>query len=316
MTPILPPALRAAVQKLAMGTGGLDIRVRRMSEHFRKGGSSNPTLDFNAYLVARLPATYASVAACINELLLRKPDFAPRTLLDAGSGPGTASWAAVEAFPRLSGLAFIDNNQEFLSLASALAQHSDHPALRQAKTQIADLGQPLHAAAADLVIAAYALAELPLGKIAAATGNLWAAARDVLIIVEPGTPQGYARVIDARSLLIAEGAHIIAPCLHGNACPLSPPDWCHFNARLPRSREHMHAKKAAVPYEDEKYCYLIAARSPVQNTGSRILAPPVATKGETRFKLCSENGLSHRKVAARDKAEHKRARKLGWGDLF
>ncbi len=313
---MLPPALKAAVQELVMGTGGLCARSSQMSGHFRKGGNSNATRDFNAYLVARLPATYASVSACIEELLLHKPHFAPQTLLDAGSGPGTAGWAAAESFPNLSGLTFIDNNQEFLSLAITLAKQSDHIALRQAMAQTADFGQSLSTTAADLVIAAYALAELPLGKTRVATKNLWAASKDVLMIIEPGTPQGYARIIEARSALMADGAHIVAPCTHRNACPLSPPDWCHFSVRLPRSREHMHAKKATVPFEDEKFSYLIASRSHTQTARARILAPPVATKGETRFKLCSENGLSHRKVAARDKAEHKRIRRRGWGDLF
>jgi ribosomal protein RSM22 (predicted rRNA methylase) len=316
MVPALPPDLKAAVQDLVAGAGGLGDQTRQMSDHFRQGGSSNATLDFNAYLVARLPATYASVSACIAELLLRKPHFAPQTLLDAGSGPGTAGWAAAEAFPSLSGLTFVDNNQEFLSLAVNLAKHSDHKALQQVVAQTADFSQFLPTMAADLVIAAYALAELPLGRIGAATRNLWAASKDVLMIIEPGTPQGYARIIEARSLLIAEGAHIAAPCPHGNACPLNPPDWCHFSVRLPRSREHMHAKKATVPFEDEKYTYLIASRSHSQTAGARILAPPVATKAETRFKLCAENGLTRHGVATRDKAEHRRIRKLGWGDLF
>ncbi len=316
MVPALPPDLKAAVRKLVAGTGGLGAQTRQMSDHFRKGGSSNTTLDFNAYLVARLPATYASVSACITELLLRKPNFAPQTLLDVGSGPGTAGWAAAEAFPNLSGLTFIDNNQEFLSLAITLAKQSDHIALRQAMAQTADFGQSLSTTAADLVIAAYALAELPLGRIGVATRNLWAASKDVLMLIEPGTPQGYARIMEARSALVADRAHIIAPCTHGNACPLRPPDWCHFSVRLPRSREHMHAKKATVPFEDEKYSYLIASRGHAEPAGARILAPPVATKGEIRFKLCAENGLSQHGVATRDKAEHRRVRKLGWGDLF
>jgi ribosomal protein RSM22 (predicted rRNA methylase) len=78
----------------------------------------------------------------------------------------------------------------------------------------------------------------------------------------------------------------------------------------------MHAKKATVPFEDEKFSYVIASRQPVALQGARILAPPIKTKAEIKFKLCAENGLTQSSIARRDKAEYKRARKLEWGDLF
>jgi ribosomal protein RSM22 (predicted rRNA methylase) len=78
----------------------------------------------------------------------------------------------------------------------------------------------------------------------------------------------------------------------------------------------MHAKKAAVPFEDEKFSYVMASCQPVTLGGARVLAPPVETKADIRFKLCAENGLSQQTIARRDKAEYKRVRKLEWGDLF
>ena len=78
----------------------------------------------------------------------------------------------------------------------------------------------------------------------------------------------------------------------------------------------MHAKKATVPFEDEKFSYLIASRQPGALEGARILSPPAESKAEIRFKLCTENGLAQQSIARRDKAEYKRVRKLDWGDLF
>ena len=58
---------------------------------------THPTAtDALAYALARMPATYAAVAAGLNALSEIKPDFAPATLLDVGAGPGTATWAAAE----------------------------------------------------------------------------------------------------------------------------------------------------------------------------------------------------------------------------
>ena len=75
-------------------------------------------------------------------------------------------------------------------------------------------------------------------------------------------------------------------------------------------------RKLRLPFEDEKFSYLIASRQPGALEGARILSPPVESKAEIRFKLCAENGLAQQSIARRDKAEYKRVRKLEWGDLF
>ena len=313
----IPPSLKAAIQgHLAKNhAGSLVEKTSQMSERYREGGRSDNALDFNAYLTARLPATYAAVAYCLAELTDRHRQFAPQSMLDAGSGPGTAAWAAAVTYSDILSVTFLDNNLQFLKLASSLAAQSDHPALRQARALEGDICS-LPEISADLVVAAYAFAELPLSISEEVTIALWQACKNTLLIIEPGTPQGFDRIHRIRAALIAEGAQLIAPCTHMNACPVTTPDWCHFSVRLARSREHMHAKKARVPFEDEKFSYVIASRKPVALHGGRILKPPAETKAEIRFKLCTEKGLSQQSVARRDKAEYKRVRKLEWGDLF
>ena len=314
----MPPELKAAIQAYLAGNnaGSLAGKTARMSENYRQGGLSDRSLDFAAYLAARLPATFAAAVSCLAELVRRLPEFTPKSILDAGSGPGTAAWAGILAYPDISDATFLDNNEQFLALASDLAAQSSHPALEQARTLVGDISKLPPNTSADLVIAAYAFAELPLAKSSDAALALWQACDDTLLIIEPGTPQGFARIQQARSALVAHGAHLVAPCTHMNACPMVAPDWCHFSVRLPRSREHMHAKKATVPFEDEKFSYVIASRQPVALRGARILAPPAESKAEIRLKLCSEDGLSRQGIARRDKAEYKRVRKLEWGDLF
>jgi ribosomal protein RSM22 (predicted rRNA methylase) len=314
----IPTDLRAAIDRYLAESvaGSLVEKTSRMSEHYRQGGGSDGALDFSAYLVARLPATYAAVAFCLAELARRRPQFSPQTLLDAGSGPGTAAWAATAIYPDISAVTFLDNNLLFLKLASSLAARSEHAALRQARVLNAELSSLPSEASADLIVAAYALAELPLAKASQTAVALWKACENTLLVIEPGTPQGVTRIHQVRATLIAEGAHLIAPCTHRNSCPILPPDWCHFSVRLPRSREHMHAKKATVPFEDEKFSYVIASRHPGALHGARILGPPADGKAEIKFKLCTDNGLLRRSVARRDKAEYRRVRKLVWGDLF
>ncbi|WP_227649998.1 small ribosomal subunit Rsm22 family protein, partial [Klebsiella pneumoniae] len=50
------------------------------------------------------------------------PDFAPTSLLDVGAGPGTATWAASEAFASLETFTLLDANMALRDLAAELAQ--------------------------------------------------------------------------------------------------------------------------------------------------------------------------------------------------
>jgi ribosomal protein RSM22 (predicted rRNA methylase) len=144
--------------------------------------------------------------------------------------------------------------------------------------------------------------------------RLWQAANQMLVIVEPGTPAGFARILDARRQLLGLGAHMVGPCAGAGHCPLKAPDWCHFAVRLARSRSHMHAKGASVPFEDEKFSWLAVSRMPGAAAAARVLAPPRRIKAGIGLKLCTAEGLAERHVARRDGPAYKACRKLGWGD--
>src|SRR5262249_60860956 len=113
-----------------------------------------------------------------------------------------------------------------------------------------------------LVVASYVAGELAPEELASFAQALWAATGQRLVVIEPGTPAGYHRIIGIRSLLIAGGAHVAAPCPHERDCPLVAPDWCHFARRLARSRDHLSVKGAGVPFEDEKFSYVVLSRTP------------------------------------------------------
>src|SRR5204862_2615469 len=100
------------------------------------------------------------------------------------------------------------------------------------------------AEAADLVVASYMIGEINDAEQAALAALMWEKTRDTLLVLEPGTPAGYARIIALRGRLIAAGAHVAAPCPHDGKCPLAAPDWCHFSQRLQRSRAHKQVKGA------------------------------------------------------------------------
>jgi ribosomal protein RSM22 (predicted rRNA methylase) len=316
--PDLPAELKAALEAKLQGFSRSDAasRAALISRTYRDGGNSGAIkteADALAYALARMPATYAAVAASLNALCEIAPDFAPKSLLDVGAGPGTGTWAAAEAFPSLETLTLVDANPALRALALDLGRGSTR--LRdlnyergEARAALAD------AEAADLVVASYVIAELSEQEQGALAALMWSKARDTLLVVEPGTPAGYGRIIALREQLIAAGARVAAPCPHDGKCPLQAPDWCHFTQRLPRSRAHKQIKGAELPFEDEKFSYLALTRTPLARHPARVLAQPVATKIEVTAKLCTADGLVIAKVPHRAKADYARAKRWRWGD--
>jgi ribosomal protein RSM22 (predicted rRNA methylase) len=317
-SPDLPAELKAALDGKLRGFSRNDAagRAASISKTYRDGGGSGAIrteTDALAYALARMPATYAAVTASLNALVGIRPDFAPESLLDVGAGPGTATWAAAETFPSLQRFTLLDANDALRTLALDLARDSTR--LGQINYDRGEARTALAKAdAAELVVASYMIGEIGDAEQRALAGLMWEKTRDTLLVVEPGTPAGYARIIALREQLIAKGAHVIAPCPHDGKCPLEPPDWCHFSQRLQRSRAHMQVKVAELPFEDEKFAYVALTRAAVAQRPSRVLAQPVVSKIEVAAKLCTTDGLAFRKVPRRAKADYASARRWRWGD--
>jgi ribosomal protein RSM22 (predicted rRNA methylase) len=317
LPPDLPPELRAALDRLATGVSRKDLAARAaaQSQTYRAGGGSRDIRsrdDALAYAFTRMPATYAAAIAVFNALR-QVCDFAPGSLLDIGAGPGTAAFAAEQAFPSLADIRLVESNAEMRALGAALLAESERPALRTASYG-ALRGRDADIPAADLVTASYVAGEIAPAERAAFTRKLWAAMAQALVVIEPGTPAGYEHIIEMRSQLIAAGAHVAAPCPHDADCPLTAPDWCHFAQRLPRSRDHLQVKGVAVPFEDEKFSYVALVRIPFRRIDARLLSPPVITKGAVTAKLCTADGIAHDIVARRDGATYRRHKAWRWGD--
>jgi ribosomal protein RSM22 (predicted rRNA methylase) len=317
----LPPSLREAIDRELAGTalrdlaGAADVLSQRYRAEPRDGRLHiSDDLAARAYVATRLPATFAAISAALGAVAEARPGFAPRTLLDAGAGPGTAIWAAAQRWGSLRDALAIETSPAIRAvgerLSRALALEHATWLTRRLEDGLADLVER------DLVLLAYVLVELPPSTHESLTKQLWRLTADTLVIVEPGTPEGWIRILGARDLLIGAGAHLLAPCPHDRACPLARPDWCHFSARLPRSRLHREAKGATVPWEDEKFIYLAASRQPGLRPEARIIAPPRASKAGVTLKLCQRDGAaSERFVSRRDGDPFKRARRSDWGDI-
>lgn len=318
---VIDAEIARLLESLRDGLGGRDLRnmAQRMSAHYRANAPTQAAVEGAdsalAYALTRMPATAAAVEATLQELLALAPGFVPQSVLDLGAGPGTASHVAVRHFP-LARFALLDNAGPFLDLAKRLARASVHPAINAADIRAQDLqGVDERLPQADLVMASYVMTEAEDSAYLGLVERMFAAARGFLVIVEPGRPRDYARLMQARQVVADAGGVVVAPCPHQMECPLVAPDWCHFAVRLARSRSHRALKQGALGFEDEKFSYLVVARNDVQPPDyARVLAPPESSKHTVSVAVCAPDGTRQVRQFTRREGSYKAARKLGWGD--
>ena len=329
----LPQSLGTGIQALVEGHDFKAIRgaAEELSDAYRAGrpqvALSTPEHRL-AYLLVRLPATYATISAVLHEIRERLSGI--RSVLDLGAGPGTAAWAAAETFPHLERVTLIERDPEMVALGKKLA--AEHPALSRAQW-IADDLRSVRFEPHDLLIAAYSLSEISgrdarqgvsssLAKGDALTGvstRAWAAAQEAFAVIEPGTPRGFASLLPLREALLAQGQHIAAPCPADAECPMKSRagDWCHFAARVERTSLHRRLKSGELGHEDEKYSYLLLARDKsAPQAPARILRHPVHGKGHIKLTLCEAPQVREITVAKSEGETFRAARRASWGDSW
>ena len=258
-----------------------------------------------------MPATFAaisSVLAAVGEAW----GESIATAADFGAGTGAAGWAVCEAFPGLESIVCYERERNMRILGEAIMKKAAFPA--SYSWESLDITKEYTVNKADLVTASYMLGELSENERSGALEKLWETADKLLIITEPGTVQGYRNILSFRDKLIRLGAFIAAPCPHSSACPLDGGDWCHFSARTSRTKLHKQLKGGDAPFEDEKFCYIAAARTSVPQCDKRVIRHPQTESGRITLKLCGADGIKETTVTKKDKSLFKAARKLEWGD--
>jgi ribosomal protein RSM22 (predicted rRNA methylase) len=323
-------ALRDAIDAAIAGVPGAELTraVDVLSRRYRAGVAigigpePGPGLrrltdvERLAYAAVRLPATAAALDA-VFDAVARHTRVEPRTIADLGAGPGTVLWPAQARWPGLERVTLLDRDVELLRLGRRLwdlgrdARQGRGPEVVTRTGDLAAADVP----AADLVVISYALNELAEASAARAVDRALALATGALVVVEPGTPAGFARIRAARDRLRAAGATIAAPCPHGDACPMAGGDWCHFAVRLARSRAHRLSKHAALGWEDEKFAYVVAVPDAAMlraRAAGRAIRRPRKDSGHVRLMLCAAGGLTETVVTRRD-PHYRDARDAEWG---
>lgn len=300
-------------------SGALMRDARQVSERYRTQTGTGRRLltqagEAAAYAAARMPATLAAAKAAL-AWSLAASGLSPTTLLDCGAGTGAVSFAASELLA-LTHVVCLEREAAMREIGTRLMACGGD-ALRRAEWREADLTGESPLPRAELVCEGYMLGELAGERRIGAARRMFKAAEQMLLLIEPGTPQGAANLAAVREALVREGAYVAAPCPAGGAaCSMAGEDWCHFAVRVQRTRLHKALKGGQAPYEDEKFAYLaLTKRPPEAPCVARVLRHPQIAPGRIALTLC-EGGEKAQRVITKKDPLWKRARKMDAGDAL
>ena len=265
-----------------------------------------------AYVAARFPATFAAMEAVLPHV----PIDNITSILDLGSGPGTGALAASLRWPLCTHFHLVEGDAFMCELSQQLLKDVPNILHQTFSFQQSNLLDMCVNGVYDLVILSYVLNELSPKNQIQVLNEAWEKALRGLVILVPGTPDGYQQLMMLRNFLIELGGFIAAPCPHHEACPLGEGDWCHFSTRLSRSSTHRAIKDVSLPYEDEKFSYLVVLRDTAPRSAARLIRKPLKRSGHVMLDLCTQEGLQRQTVSKRDKALYKDATHVAWGDSW
>ena len=298
-----------------------------LSKHYRESmfGGTRPTVQGDlaalGYSVIIMPATYAQLTGAMLAVKQRVPNWQPTSLLDLGSGPGTALWAAQEQWPTLQKMVALEKEPAFIKLGQQLAKVSQAEAIRNTVWKKADLRGMTGLGSAetyDLVILGHVVNEMDPALQQAVVSYAWQRCSGLLLIVEPGTSVAFPIVKDMREYLLTQGAKTIAPCAHDNPCPLNTEkDWCHFPQRIIRPSFQRRAKGGTANWEESKFSYAAMARFPVEHEiWGRLIHQPNVQKGLVQLTVSSQEGIVQPVALKRHKDQFREWSDYKWGEII
>lgn len=263
-----------------------------------------------AYIASRMPATYAALTYVLKEIKISFPDIDINTVLDLGSGPATAAWAIFTVFNNVKKIQLVEKDSILKLGEELLKDEFFYKYLSFEKNDILKIKNYDY----DIVCLSYVTTEIKKPFIDKIIKRWFYSTSKIIVFLEPGTMYGFNNIKYIRDKLIKIGSKIISPCPNELKCPMAMHDWCHFFVRLKRSKQHMYLKEGTLPYEDEKFSYVIATKIEHENKYSRILRRPTKTKDEISLIICSDGKIKKETISRKEAKRYNLCQKINWGD--
>ncbi|MBO4405696.1 MAG: methyltransferase domain-containing protein [Alphaproteobacteria bacterium] len=280
-------------------TYGLDKNEARtyskLSENYRNQNFRD--LKFSqavVYALGRMPATYGVIKYVLKRFESTGENFT--NILDIGAGVGALKIALQDS----------EVNYEALEKSEAMRKIFRKLNGDDSKIYSEDFLKFCSKNKYQSVFASYFINEIKDKK--SALKKIFDLSKKYVFILEPGTPNGFRNILEAKKVATELGWYPLLPCATRD-CKLFEKDWCHFSIRLPRTRHHARLKNASLPYEDEKFCYVIFSKKETNFfENNTIVKRPIKRSGHTIFDVCTSDGI--RRIVQTDKV----GKKLQWGD--
>ncbi len=303
----------ASIKELKQCAQKVSERYREDSKIKTKNKLINSKEEALAYAISRMPATYGSIHTALeNTIKIANIDI--QSVLDIGAGTGSAEWAILDLM-QVDDITCIENETYMMQMGKRLMQNNE--TLKNAKWMKLNIAQEQIDQKADLVIASYVLNEIEEKTREQILEKLWQATNKILLIIEPGTPEGYKEINSIRKYFIGNKVNIVAPCQHNGECKIGHDDWCAFSCRVARSKAHKILKDGEIPYEDEKFSYIAISKFETEKLDGVVLRHPKIESGKITIKVCKSNGEIEEKIITKKEKEiFKKAKKLKAGDII
>ena len=312
----IPEELKDSINRLLSENKFSDVieNAQTISNRYRKNDGKGKRLLTNeseavSYAISRMPATYVAVYSAFKQILANYNEKIT-SLLDVGAGTGAGTWA-VNEIKNMSQITCLEREKSMSNIGKQLMKNT---VLDNAQWKSYDVLQDEIAEKADIVLTSYMINELPEQERENAVLKLWKATNKLMVVIEPGTPEGFKNILNIRKLIKEQGGYIVAPCCCNGECPIKENDWCAFYARVARSSIHRQAKGGNLGYEDEKFSYIAVSKISVEITGERILRHPQINSGVVKVKLCTAEGVQEKTYSKKDGEIYKKIKKLDAGE--
>ena len=161
------------------------------------------------YAAVRMPATYAAVRNALENSIMYN-DVIIDTVIDVGAGTGAASLAAADVFEP-GHISLIEREDCMRKCGTEIFASMQSKVLEEAEWYSEDILNGNTDRHADLVMSSYMINEIKLQDREAVFDRLWNMTDKMLLIVEPGTMEGFEVISHAREYFLSKGLHIAAP---------------------------------------------------------------------------------------------------------
>ena len=186
---------------------------------------SSPAVEYGpketfAYIASQLPFMLAPLQNVFAEIARRIPGFAPKSMLDFGSGPGTAIIAAQKHWnSSLNEIMAVDVSQTMLEISAEIIK--EHPELVDRVEWRRYMAMSSNRPKYNLVVSSMVLSELADDHLRQqSVDHLWQQTDDILVLIDRGNAEGFRILRNARDWLIKNSQnsessqlHIVAPVI-------------------------------------------------------------------------------------------------------